>query len=77
MAVVTPLLVSRRIQRRFSIARMPRHIQVLPRSAGVSIPAIIGDIHEDLRAVARELPNLISKDRLVADEDAVLVRHLR
>ena len=47
-----------------------RHIQMLPWSSTVSIPAIVGYIDEDLRAVLRECAYLFAKDGLVADEDA-------
>ncbi len=40
----------------------PRHVQVLPGSAGVAIPAVVGDIHEYLRSILHEFPHLIGKD---------------
>ncbi len=49
----------------------PRHVQVLPRSTGVAIPGVIADVDQHLSAILRELPHLIRKNRLVADEDAV------
>ena len=47
------------------------HIQVLPGCAGVSIPAVVGNIDENVRAQIFELTNLISEDGFVADEGAV------
>jgi hypothetical protein len=40
----------------------PDHVEVLPRSAGVSIPSVVGDVDEDLRSLLREATNLITED---------------
>ncbi len=48
-----------------------RHVQVLPGSAGVAVPAIVADVHQHLGAQLRKLPHLVGKDRLIADENPV------
>jgi len=48
-----------------------RHVQVLPGGAGVAVPSIVRDVDEHLGAELGELPHLIGKNGLVADEDAV------
>ncbi len=55
----------------------PHHIQVLPRGAGISVPAIVGDIHQHLCAHLRKLANLVPEDGLVADKGAVSVPSTR
>ena len=54
-----------------------RLVQMLRVRAAVAIPAVVGDVHENLRAIVRELTHFIGKYRLVADEDAELadLRH--
>ena len=47
-----------------------RLIQVLREGAAISIPSVIGNIHQKLRALISELPDLIGKDRLIADENS-------
>src|SRR5277367_7149038 len=47
----------------------PSHIQVLPRRACVAVPAIVGDVDEDLGSIHGELAYFIGKDRFIADED--------
>src|ERR1035437_6942488 len=48
-----------------------RHIQVLPRGAGVAVPSVIADVDEDLCAETRELPHLVGEDGFIADENSV------
>ena len=47
-----------------------RHIKVLPRRAGVSIPSIVRNIDEDISPLKREWANLTRENRLIADEDS-------
>src|ERR1035438_4862906 len=47
-----------------------RHIEVLPRSAGVAVPAVVGDVDQYLRPVLRKEAYLVGEDRLIADEEA-------
>ena len=47
------------------------HVQVLPWSARIAVPTIVADIHQHLGAQASELPHLVGKNSLIADEDAV------
>ena len=48
-----------------------RHVQVLPGRAGVAVPSVVADVHEDFGAVARELAHLVGENSFIADEDAV------
>src|SRR5260370_28131138 len=48
----------------------PRLIQVLARGAVVSVPAVIRDVDEHLRAVCRKFANFIRKDGFIADKNA-------
>jgi hypothetical protein len=68
-----PSLVERRIQRRFSAARMRTMAQVLLRAALLAEPAVVGNVEQHFRAAARELAHEIREDRFVADEGADLV----
>src|SRR4051812_10570831 len=45
-------------------------IQVLRICATVAIPAIIRNVHEDLRTLIGRLPDFIGENRFVADEHA-------
>src|SRR5580698_1175394 len=47
------------------------HVQVLPGRAGVAIPAVVAQVHKDVGAELGELPHLVGKDRLIADEHSV------
>ncbi len=47
------------------------HVEVLPCGAGIAVPAVIGDVDEDVGPLLGEMANLIAKDRFVADEDSV------
>src|SRR5579864_8367746 len=47
-------------------------IEVLRISATIAIPAIVGDIHENLRSVIGELANFVGEDGFIADENAEL-----
>ena len=47
------------------------HVEVLPCGAGVAVPAVVGDVDEDVGALLGELADLVAEDGLVADEDAV------
>src|SRR6185437_6596920 len=49
----------------------PNHIQVFPRSAGISVPSIVAQVHKNLCPVRYKLTNFISKDRLIANENPV------
>src|SRR6266702_1252635 len=49
----------------------PNHIQMFPRSAGISVPSIVGDIHEHTRAHIFILANFIPEYRLIADESPI------
>src|SRR5579863_8721182 len=49
------------------------HIEVLPGRARVAIPSIVRDVHQHFGAVARQLPHLVGKNRLVANENAISV----
>ena len=48
-----------------------RHVQVLPRRAGVAVPSVIADVDQYLGAKLRKLAHFICKHRLIADEYAV------
>src|SRR5450755_4028337 len=48
-------------------------LQVLGVGAAVAVPAVIGNIDEDLRAVGGELADFVGKNGFVADEHAELV----
>src|ERR1035437_5420831 len=50
-----------------------RHVQVLPGSAGVSVPGVVADVDQHLGAEAGELADLVGKDRFITDEDSVAV----
>ena len=43
-------------------------LEVLCVGAAVTIPSVVGNVHENLRAVGGGLPDLIRKDGLVTDE---------
>ena len=48
------------------------HVEVLPGGAGVAVPAVVGDVDEDVaRLAVGELADLVAEDGLVADKDAV------
>ena len=47
------------------------HVEVLPRGAGVAVPAVVGDVNEDFGTLFGEFANLVAKDGLVADEGSV------
>src|SRR5437868_3884269 len=47
------------------------HIQVLPGGARVTVPAIVGDVDQDIRAFPGETADLVAEDGLVTDEDSV------
>ena len=47
------------------------HVEVLPGGAGVAVPAVVGDVDQDIGALLGELADLVAEDGLVADEDAV------
>ena len=47
-----------------------RLLQVLSIGAAVPVPAVIGNVDENLRAVFGELPDVIGEYRFVADKDA-------
>src|SRR5665213_2317306 len=49
------------------------HVEVLPGSAGVAVPAIVGDVDEDVCALQNKETHLVRKGGLVADEGAVVV----
>src|SRR2546428_1353474 len=62
-----------------SIAQQPVRIfhgthaslfQMLSVSPAVTVPAVVRNVHEDLRPIRGELADFIRKDGLVADEDA-------
>src|SRR5579872_824289 len=42
-------------------------------SAAVAIPAVIRDVHKNLRAVFRELPHFIREDRFITNKYAQLL----
>ena len=66
----TPVIAARSSQRRFSAARKARRPQMLPGRRGVAVPGVVGHAHEDGRAGAGELGDLVRKDDLVADRRA-------
>ena len=45
-------------------------IQVLRVGAAVAIPSVVGNVHQELRALIGELADFIGKYRFVADEHA-------
>src|SRR5580698_3145703 len=47
------------------------HVEVLPRRAGVSVPAIVTQVHQDLGPPAYKLANFVSEDGFVADKDPI------
>src|SRR5437588_12230648 len=47
------------------------HVQVLPGGAGVPVPAVIGDVDQDVRSPLGELADLVAEDGFVADEGSV------
>src|SRR5580704_12762014 len=49
------------------------HVEVLPTSTGVAVPAIVGDVDQNLCAIFDELADLVTEDGLVTDEGAVVV----
>src|SRR4029077_15605364 len=49
-----------------------RLFQMLRVRSAISVPAIVGDIHKDLRPIRRQPPDLIRKYRFIADEDPEL-----
>src|ERR1700686_5441659 len=44
-------------------------LQMLRVGAAIAIPAVVRDVHENLRAIFRKLPNFIRKYKFIADED--------
>src|SRR5579883_3495993 len=48
-------------------------VQMLRPGSGIAVPAIVGDVDEDLRALCRQLADFVGEDRFVADEDAKLL----
>ena len=70
MTVVTPELVSRRSQRSVLDGAHAGHVEVLPRSAGVAVPAVVGEVDEDLCTVAGEVADFVAEDGFVTDEGA-------
>ena len=78
----SPVGINRRRDAGVGVAQQPAVVfdrahaglfQVLGVSPAVSVPAVVGDIHKDLRAVGGQLPDLIGKDRFIADEHPELV----
>ena len=51
----------------------PAHIQVLPGRAGIAIPAVVGDVNQNVRAQVDELTYFIGKDRFIADKNPVVM----
>src|SRR5665213_3591936 len=49
----------------------PGHIQVLPGSAGIAIPAIIGNINQNVRALLYKRAYCVGENRLVPYEHSV------
>ena len=47
-------------------------LQMLRLGAAVAIPAVVRDVHENLRSIGHELANLIRENRLVANENSDL-----
>src|SRR5579875_464146 len=50
-----------------------RHIQVLPWSAGIPIPAVVRDIDKNLCSIHGKLTHFVGKDRFIADKDSKLM----
>src|SRR6185312_9967268 len=50
----------------------PRLLQMLRVSAAVAIPAVVRDIHKNLRTIFGEPPHFVGKNGLVTDKDAQL-----
>src|SRR6516165_4283563 len=47
----------------------PCHVEMLPGSASRTEPSVVGNIHEDLGAVEREVAHLVGEHRFIADEN--------
>src|SRR5882757_8778354 len=47
------------------------HVQVLPGGAGVAVPAVVGDVDQDIGSLLRELADFVSEDGFVTDEGSV------
>src|SRR5438034_997148 len=47
-----------------------RHVQVLAEGAVLSVPSVIGDVNEHLRAIHGELPDLIGEDGFITDKNS-------
>lgn len=47
------------------------HVEMLPGSAGIAIPAIVGDVDEHLRSLLNILANLVGKDGFITDESPI------
>jgi hypothetical protein len=73
MVPVMPSLVERRIQRRFSAARMRTISRCCIARGALAEVAVVGDVEQHFRAVRREAPHEIGEDGFVADEGAQFV----
>ncbi len=71
MTAVTPLLVSRRSQRRFSMARMRAMLRCCQGALVSPYHAVVADVDEDFGAELGEVAHFVGEDGFVADEDAV------
>src|ERR1700735_5241817 len=47
------------------------HVEMLPGSAGVTVPAVVRDVDENVGSLLCEVTDLVAEDGLVADEHAV------
>src|ERR1700678_4474334 len=47
------------------------HVEVLPGSAGVAVPSVVGDVDEGFGSVLGELTDFVAEDGLVTDECAI------
>src|SRR5258705_10940445 len=47
------------------------HVQVLPGGAGVAVPAVVGDVDQDIGSLLGEMADLVAEDGFVAYEDSV------
>src|SRR5207302_6913614 len=47
------------------------HVEVLPCGAGVAVPAVIGDVDQDIGALLGEMADFVAEDGFVADEGSV------
>ena len=73
MVAVMPSLVERKIQRRFSAARMRTIFKMLLAGGASSEPTVVGDVEQHLGAIGGELAHKVREHRFVADERADLV----